>query len=131
MKMRNFLAYVILATFFLHQIDACVTQQYELRISNNIHKAPVLTFLCKPGDGLLEYTALRWNTYKRWTFCQDIYRATKYTCDIQWGPKRMYIEIFNEQVSRGCDGGLCNWVALPDGMYFKGRNSGLVKKYNW
>ncbi|GFP94532.1 hypothetical protein PHJA_001597600 [Phtheirospermum japonicum] len=133
MTIRNLLAYVVLTTFVLHQINACITPKYTIEVLDSLPTgSPLLEVTCKSGDTDLGNHVLDRGQSFSWSFCVNIIRTTLYFCNMHWGTKQKSFDVFNAKKSGDCAGGLCVWVAFKDGIYVRtDERRSLEKIYDW
>ncbi|KAL8538707.1 hypothetical protein ACS0TY_000646 [Phlomoides rotata] len=84
------------------------------------------------NDDLGEHFLNPKDDYK-FSFCDNIFLRTVFSCNLSWGNKEADFKAFTSEDSYDiCIRDICTWEARPDGIYVSDRRSGgFIKMYDW
>lgn len=96
-----------------------ILPKYKIMIYNKIRNSSVGVH-CRSSDDDLGYHKLRPFQSINWSFRQNIWFTTRFSCQFSWGRKRRDVNVFDSKLSKSChsrSGNLCFWSIRPDGFY--------------
>lgn len=91
---------------------------------------------CRSSNDNLGYHTLRPFQSIDWSFRQNIWFTTRFSCQFSWGQKRRDINVFNNRLSKFCRsrlGNLCFW-SIRDGGFYLGYTRYMldhIRVYTW
>ena len=92
--------------------------KYKIMIDNEIKNSSVGVH-CRSSEDNLGYHILRPSQSIHWSFRQNFWFSTRFSCQFSWGQKRRDIIVFNDHLSKFCRskmGNLCFWSIRPEGF---------------
>lgn len=133
--MKNEIVFLILWACIFPEITLLAAKRCTFTGGFTVHvinKLPhSLKLHCQSKDDDLGYHMLDTNDDYKWSFCNNYFGRTVFSCHLCWGDQLVGFDAFTSKWKDSyCIDGQCTWEVRTDGIYLD-RVFGFSKMFDW